>query len=331
MTIRVSVIMASYNQGQYVAEALASLHAQTVGDWEAIVVDDGSTDNSIAVVEQFREDGRIRLLKITHAGAAAARNAGLVAARGEFIAFLDADDRWHPEKLARQLELFRTKPTTSVCYTRRNLIDVDGMEQGIDDTRTFHRGLVVNALFRDNFICFSSAMVRKRVCDQCGMFDERLNLGVDYEWWLRLSRQCIFEYVDLPLVDYRIGHASLSRRVEERLHTALVVMTRFRQHFDHPRRLSIRAQRIAFAETYRHLALVSRRESPWSAISYLARALIVHPYSWTTWRTFVGTLVPAPLRRLCRAWAGRTDWEKFEPCLLPTQSVRTGEARRKAG
>ena len=309
MTCRVSVIIACYNQAEYVAEALASLQSQTVGDWEAIVVDDGSTDDSAKVIAQFLGDTRIRLLKVAHAGAAHARNVGMIAAKGELIAFLDADDRWQPHKLAKQLEVFRTKPTVGVCYTRRNLINADGNRCGGDDTRGFHRGIVLDAMFRDNFVCFSSAMVRRSVIDQCGLFDESLSVGSDYEWWLRLSRVCIFDYIDEPLVDYRTGHGSLSKRVEERLHTALTVMSRLSQDYDKPRRLSRKSQRHAFAETYRSLGLVTRSRA-WSSIGWLLRSLALRPLSLPTWRALCGNLMPASLRRMRRAWAGQADWEK---------------------
>jgi glycosyltransferase involved in cell wall biosynthesis len=323
--------MACHNQAQYVAEALSSLQAQTVEEWEAIVIDDGSTDESVAVVERFADDPRIRLIKTKHGGAAAARNAGLRDARGALIAFLDADDRWHPMKLARQLDQFRAQPTLGVNYTRRNLIDPAGNPCGGDDVRPFHRGIVLDGMFRENFVCFSSAMVRRRVIDQCGLFDESLSVAIDYEWWLRVSRSCVFDFIDEALVGYRTGHASLSRRAEERLLTALVVMSRFVRHLDQPPRLSNPARRRGFAETYRSLGLVVRQRSTLRAFGWFARSLAIRPHSLTTWRAIISTLVPAEIRRVRRRLAGQPDWEQvYETTLQRVSSSERAVARKAA-
>jgi hypothetical protein len=177
------------------------------------------------------------------------------------------------------------------------------------DTRAFHRGRVLDAIFRDNFVCFSSAMVRRSALDQVGLFDEKLALGIDYELWLRLARICDFDYVDEPLVHYRVGHANLSQRVDERIASALVVMRRFCRDIDRPAQLSPAARRQGFADTYRHRALIARRTSTWRAIGWSLRSLAISPFAPLTWRAFLGSLIPAALRRSVRNLCGHHDWE----------------------
>src|SRR5262249_38289893 len=105
---RVSVVIANYNYGRYLAAAVESVIAQTFHNWELIVVDDGSTDASLAVVEPHTADSRVHVLRVNHLGQPGAKNAGITAARGEIIAFLDADDLWHPQKLEQQLALMES-------------------------------------------------------------------------------------------------------------------------------------------------------------------------------------------------------------------------------
>jgi glycosyltransferase involved in cell wall biosynthesis len=112
----VSVIIPCYNYGRFLAEAVASAASQTFGDIEIIIVDDGSTDNTPQVIDSL-DDPRIRARRVPNGGVSAARNAGLDMARGEFIAFLDADDRWHPDKLKRQVALMEAEPDVALVFS----------------------------------------------------------------------------------------------------------------------------------------------------------------------------------------------------------------------
>ena len=180
-----------------------------------IVVDDGSTDDTGAVVAPYLSDDRVRYHRTDHVGQSAAKNLGIRLARGRLIAFLDADDLWLPTKLEKQLALLKTNPALGVVYSRRSLMDESGRPLEYEQPTLF-RGGVLNAMFRNNFICFSSAVVHQRVFKHLGFFEESLALAIDYEFWLRVASSYAFDYVDEPLVQYRTGHASLSRRTEER-------------------------------------------------------------------------------------------------------------------
>ena len=155
----VSIVVASYNYGQYLREALDSIRAQTLANWEAIIVDDGSSDDSARVASTYLNDPRFRLIERLHQGQPATKNTGIAASRGEFIAFLDADDRWHPAKLAKQLALMQ-RPEVGVAYSRRRLINPNGQVTGADE-RTLYRGQITSSMYRDNVVCFSSSIVRR--------------------------------------------------------------------------------------------------------------------------------------------------------------------------
>jgi glycosyltransferase involved in cell wall biosynthesis len=311
----VSVLVASYNFGRYVAAALESVRLQTFGDFEAIVVDDGSTDESLAVIGQFLDDDRFRLVRQRHGGQARAKNRGLQEARGQFIAFLDADDYWLPHKLERQLQHF-SDPQIGVVFSRRTLIDADGRPT-CAPVDALPSGIVVDEMFRQNFICFSSAMLRSEVVDHIGWFDERLDLAIDYDFWLRAAQNYAFACVDEPLAAYRVGHANLSRRQLDRLNIAQFIMRRFCRRYGGDEILDPRAITRAECETLTHLSVISRGYSRTTAIGWALRALRVNPISGQAWRGLVAAMAPEFVRRTVRRLCGRDGaWERH--CHTPS-------------
>jgi GT2 family glycosyltransferase len=307
----VSAIVTSFNYGRYVAAALESVRSQTYGDFECLVVDDGSTDNSIALIEPFLDDPRFRLIQLENGGVSRARNAGLAAAQGRFVAFLDADDLWQPTKLERQLARFDVDPAYGVVFTRRTIIDGDGQSRQCANPKP-PEGDVVGPLFRQNFVCFSSAMMTTEAADRVGGFDEGLRLAVDYEFWLRVAGHYRFGLVDEPLVAYRVGHGTnLSSRQRERYHVALFVMQRFQREFDTASRLTRSNIAGAQAETFVNLGVLSRGGSSKLSASWLLCALRTDPLCRRAWRNILSTLMPAMLRRFVRRIRGQSgDWEK---------------------
>lgn len=314
MTPRVSVIVSSYNYGRFIGEALTSVCRQTFADFECIVLDDGSTDDSVAVIQRFLNDDRFQLVQQKHGGQTRAKNRGIALARGDFLAFLDADDVWEPTKLQRQLELFQARPDLGVAFTLRRLIDADGRPQPGGSAPPPEP--TVEAMYRQNFICFSSAMLRAGVPEHVGRFDERIGLAIDYDFWLRVARFYPMACVDEPLVRYRVGHVNLSRRQLERLHVALLIMERFRRQFDAPARLSRDAISRANAETFAHLGVISRGYSVRAAVGWYARALRADPLHREAWRGLAAALTPGVLRRAVRRLRGGDgSWEAL--CHTP--------------
>ncbi|MDO4492782.1 MAG: glycosyltransferase family A protein [Clostridia bacterium] len=175
--MKVSVLIPTYNCGAFLAEALESVLAQTCRDYSITVVDDGSEDDTAGVVSKYPG---VRYIRIDHSGVATARNVALQNARGAYIAFLDADDRWEPDKLAKQMDYMNAHPECEIVFTgMRNFTDIP--EEGMNHDQ---REILEKTVSR----CLPTALIRKTVFDRCGGFAEELPRGEDTEWILRISR-----------------------------------------------------------------------------------------------------------------------------------------------
>lgn len=222
----VSVVMASYNCAGYLPVAVASVLNQTHRNVELLVIDDGSTDDTRSVVQQFMDDARVRHHWQPNAGQCAAKNKGIELSNGEFVAFLDADDCWKEDKLARQLELFVDRPDVGVGYGFLELIDHTGRQLPWEPVPP-RRGEVTEELLLENFVPFSSAIVRRTLLERHGGFDAKLDMGIDYDLWLRLSLQCEFDFVPDVVGQYRIWPGQMSRKVHERYEAGIRIMRKF--------------------------------------------------------------------------------------------------------
>ena len=203
-----TVIMPSYNAERYIVEAIDSVIAQTVEEWELIIVDDASTDATQEIAADYqRRDPRVRLVtQDTNRGPAYARNAGIDRARGELIAFIDSDDVWYPDKTAKQVAALDHQQA-DICYTsykRRRDGERDGTLVTVPERATYH------SMLRRNLIACSTAMVRRSTCDAARM--PLLKLRADHGYWLALLRDGSRKAVGItePLVWYRLHHDSLS-------------------------------------------------------------------------------------------------------------------------
>ena len=214
----ISIVTPAYNAAAYLGETGRSVLAQTFRDWEWLIVDDGSTDATREVAAGFG-DARVRPIAAAHSGLpAAARNRGLAEARGEFIAFLDADDRWLPGKLALQAACFDANPAAGLVFSRYRYF-FEEWERPSRMTAPNLRdvpnpGMLYGRLFFHNLVALSTAVVRRALLDAHGGFDEdpRQRGTEDYELWLRLAPHAPFAFVDLPLMTYRLHARGLSRK-----------------------------------------------------------------------------------------------------------------------
>lgn len=205
----ISVIIPAYNAADTIAAAISSALAQTYRPLEILVVDDGSTDKTSQVADSFGD--QIRFLSQANAGPAAARNLGLRESRGELIAFLDADDRWHPDKLALQWQILLQQPSVGLVHTEVSHFDLQSeVPWRVEVGRRNFVGNCTALLLQENRILNSSVVLRREYLDQTGFFDERFKGVEDYDLWLRLSGCCEFAYLDEPLVWYRHHVGSLS-------------------------------------------------------------------------------------------------------------------------
>lgn len=278
----VSVVIASYNMGQYVVAALRSALEQTYRNTEIIVVDDGSTDDTADVLRPLLADARVRYVHQPNAGQAKAKNRGISEARGEFVAFLDADDLWLPSKLEQQIPLFDSA-SVGVVYCRSVEIDERGAEVRLLDF-PLYRGSVSGQLLIFNFVGFSTSVVRKQCVERLGAFREDLGMGIDYEIWLRYSAHYEFDFVDAPLVHYRVWSGQMSKNFERRYLNGIRIMNEFIDRC--PEAVEDSVRRHAWAHTYSGFAdtLRGSEQGKGAAFRNYFRALGFRPTYVPAWK-----------------------------------------------
>ncbi len=199
----VSVIIPTYNRGWTIKEAIDSVLAQSFIDFELMVVDDGSTDNTSEILDSYRDD--IKVLSQENNGVSAARNQGVATASGIFIAFLDSDDLWLPEKLSSQVDFFNSNPDALICQTEeiwvRNNMRVNPKKR--------HKkpwGMIFELSLDLCLVSPSAVMIRRSLFEEVGVFDETLPACEDYDLWLRISCRYPVFLIDTPLIIKRGGH-----------------------------------------------------------------------------------------------------------------------------
>ncbi|UCE59589.1 MAG: glycosyltransferase family 2 protein [Phycisphaerales bacterium] len=236
----VSVIIPTYNREALLPRALDSVVGQTFPDWQIVLVDDGSTDNTQAVADRYgkRLKDRFIYIRQEHAGCAAARNHGIEVARGHFIAFLDSDDEYLPNKLERQLALFDQRKDLGLVYSDYSYVDLDGVrhKSAFDTVSTLARevpcaevepGLCVctaslfDVLIRGYFVATIVGMIRREVLGNAIRFREVPSYGEEWLFYLKVSRACRAGFVDEPLCLHHFVEGSITRRSGHRNHLRL--------------------------------------------------------------------------------------------------------------
>ena len=220
---RVSVVIPVFNAAPLVAAALRSVFAQTFTDFEVVVVDDGSEDHEALTAAIAEFSGRVRCIRQVNGGPAIARNTGIAASTGQLVAFLDADDEWLPEKLARQVEYFDRYPDTGLLHTA---VVHGARHAGASDGPP--RSAFCALYHTDFFINTLTVMMPRRVLDEVGGFDERREIHVeDWDLWLRTAARHPIGYISTPLAHHRRG-GLMSRQIDRTYEAQLLVMAKSR-------------------------------------------------------------------------------------------------------
>ena len=216
----VSVIMPVYNGEKFVGEAIESVVNQTYKNWEIIIVDDGSTDNSKKIIDQYLTDSRIHYIKHSkNQGIPSARNTGIKASQGDFIAFLDQDDIWFPKKLEKQIAIFKCRThDCGMVFSDKIMLRDEGFIKVRKKSRRIPKNInrlplrkVTEALFLYNFISIITVMIRRECLETVGLLDESIKGGADdYEFCLRLATKHKIKYLSIPLAIHRIHKANYS-------------------------------------------------------------------------------------------------------------------------
>lgn len=285
-SVDTSVIIPVYNQPALLRDALESVFEQTYDVFEVVVVDDNSSADIDAVVSKF-SDARM----ISHEenlGAGTARNTGVKAANGTFLAFLDADDTWEPTKLEKQRAVFEQgDDDLGLVYTGFVQYELDGTEW--ERYPEASGDIYVDELERDRVHPTSTVMVRRDVLEEVGGFDTDLPSRQDYDLWIRISEHHEVDYINEILVDKREQPDSISKDFDSRIEGDLVVFEKVRE----------RASEYDFFTrsriySYHHHVIGRDYESSgyrWKALKHLGLAILRYPFRPITYAMFVITLV----------------------------------------
>ncbi len=208
---KVSVVIPTYNRAAFLEEAIESVLSQDYEDYELIVVDDGSTDGTGDMVGRFA--GRMTFIRQDNRGVSCARNSGIEISTGEYIALLDSDDMWLPDKLSSQIDFFTRNPDALICHTEeiwvRNGVRVNPMKK-----HKKYSGMIFEKVLPLCIVSPSSVMIRRDLFfHTIGFFDESLPACEDYDLWLRIAARFPIHLLETPLIIKRGGHADqLSRK-----------------------------------------------------------------------------------------------------------------------
>ncbi|HSP07690.1 MAG TPA: glycosyltransferase, partial [Acidobacteriota bacterium] len=215
MAPAISVAMCLYNSMRYIDETLRSLLAQTWRDFEAILVDDGSVDGTAEHIAAWYPDPRLKIIRQANGGMGKARSVSVAHSQGEYVAFLDHDDLWMPQKLERQMAVVATHPEAVLIFSDCQLIDSNGRELGAMSERYEYSAIDLRAgyahdelLRRGCFLAMSTAMVHLPALRKFGGPNPTLRFGDDYDMWLGLSRNHPILFIDEKLAKWRLHDSS---------------------------------------------------------------------------------------------------------------------------
>jgi glycosyltransferase involved in cell wall biosynthesis len=282
----VSIVIPAYNHAKFLKGTIESALAQTWHDYEIVVVDDGSKDDTPAVAAQFGD--AIRYIRQANQGMAACRNTALQNATGDIVSFLDDDDLWLPDYLSTVMARFQADADLAAVHTGYQLTsDEEGKDFPNQSIRTVPAAKLYDTLIEGGFFPPSSVSVRRAILDQVGFFSPNLQGYADWELWLRICREHKFIGVPQVLIKYRIHAGGLSSNVKHMTEDRLRAID---MHFGSPEGDPTTwpaAKRRAYAFAYRTAAfeysIQGKADEAWS---YLAQAAAVWPTIFTQLDTF---------------------------------------------
>lgn len=283
----VSIVLATFNRLELLRSSVDSVLSQTFRDWELIIADDGSEEPTKQFLESLQSPGRVRVLWLDHSGRpSVVRNAALREARGEYIAFQDSDDLWLPGKLETQLDSLRRHPERAWSHTRYLLVDLSGAPTAWT-RRTggwpTPGGWILDQLIRgETVIALPSVVASRRLLQQAGGFDERLNDTEDYELWLRLARRSEIDAVGEPLTLVRRHGRHFSAKPIEAFQAARYVIDRQLRSGDveHLRSVLLRQRARVVVGLARSRAAAGKRRDALATLVSGARCFWRYPQFW---------------------------------------------------
>lgn len=239
--VKISVVISTYNRADVLPRAIESVLKQTFSDFELIIIDDGSTDRTREIVENFeRKDNRVRYIYQENSGGPSSpKNTGIKNAQGEYIAILDSDDEWMPEKLAKQMALFNENP--NLGFVSCNSIVVDGIrkKEWVYKIPRYKKSEIFENIMARDYMGSGSGMVyKKSVFSNVGFFDENLKSSQDKEMRMRLAQEYEFDFIDESLFKYYVHKENRSKvlGIEGKEKDHEYIFEKYRKYYEgHPK------------------------------------------------------------------------------------------------
>lgn len=223
---KVSIVIPTYNRVEFLPKAIQSVLNQTYRDWEMIIVDDGSIDKTEEIVKGYKES-RIRyIVHKYNLGLSAARNTGIKNSRGEYIAFLDSDDEWFPEKISCQMNIFQKEDSKcGVICTSGYMIKNDKIK-GVKAIPANLGNFYEKFLF-ENITWTSNVLAKKECFKKAGLFDENLESCEDWDMWIRIAKYYKFVFLEMPLAKYVVHPGQLSENLLKKINARKRILFKY--------------------------------------------------------------------------------------------------------
>lgn len=302
---KISVIMPCYNAVATLERTLASVMDQSYQNFKLYAVNDGSTDHTLDILQQYSKQypDKIHVVSQPNQGQTKAKNTALDLVKGEFIAFIDSDDVWEPEKLAEQLLVFECHPHVGLCYTDGYYLNELDQKTGAVGVEPSMQGRCLPRLLMGNAIVASSVMIRQTLIREVGGFDEQFTACENWELWCRISSVSDLFAITQPLTGYRRHANNMSWNFDRLRDNRLKVISKNQKQFAEQLPELDTLTRKAFFEAYQFLG----ENALWhlelkKARTYLRQALKVKPFSKHCLKLYLKSLLGSQvLQRLRKA------------------------------
>lgn len=278
----ITIITPTYNRADFILEAVESVIKQSYPRFEFLIVDDGSTDNTVELLQAYLKDERVRLFQQENRGQSVARNVALAEAAGEFICFLDSDNYWPLDKLEKQIRIFEKHPEVDVLYGDNVIINEQGKEVSRKNMSRYS-GRIAARMIQDNCVAMNTTMARRRCFDEMGGMSGKRRVADDYDLWLRFSARYEFRYEPEYWAWYRVMEDQISSDKTQRFTVNEAIIHDFRREY--PEALSARDFDKGFAHFYirkgRYLGATGEKAS---GLKEIVKALKYAPAESNVWR-----------------------------------------------
>jgi len=275
----ISVIIPSYNAEKTILETIESVLKQTYTNFELILINDGSTDQTLELLNKIKDE-RLKIFSFENSGLPTSRNRGIDLSSGEFITFIDADDLWTPDKLDKQFEALKNHPDAGVAYSWTVSIDESGNLLNIMEAHHFEGDIYPQLLVRCFIASGSNVMIRRECINSVGLFDPDLESAADWDYWIRLSIKWPFVLVPRYQVLYRTWSGGMSNKVESIEKNILKVIEKtFSETPDEFRPLKRKS--LSFANQYfAYLYLTHKPGNNWNKLVLQKLKASISLYPW---------------------------------------------------